>query len=155
MKHPINRIWNPHHDPAYDFRVIAEFAQRFPHLQFVSFYRNPQFHQFGVLHSISFRTDRAGLRTVGIPRPKHGQNYGNDYRPGYGPPTYHWRIDARCRLPYVVGFWMMDEGFDCTAARCLPESHPFGWLVPSRLESTPFAGDLDSIVWGDTLRIAA
>src|SRR5688500_1229062 len=106
-RHPVNKTKNPHHDEAYDFRVIAEFTQRFPQLQFVSFYRNPQFHQHGVLHAIRFRADRDGLRAFGI-RPKRDQTYGSDYRQGYGPPTYQWHIDARCRLPYSVNFWMMD-----------------------------------------------
>lgn len=151
---PVNKTKNPHHDDAYDFRVIAEFTQRFPQLQFVSFYRNPQFQKIGPLHVIHFRADRDGLRAFEI-RPKRDQTHGSDYLHGYGPPTYQWHIDARCRLPYVVGFWMLDKDFTSTAARCLPKSHPLGWLVPSRLESTPLDGDLDSVVWGTALQEAA
>lgn len=148
-RHPVNKIsWSPYHDSAYDFRVIAEFTQRFPHLQFRWFARHtPQ--TTGELikttvHAIQFRTDRAGLRSLDLPRPKHGQTYGSNYRPGYGPPSWSWHTDGRCKLPYTVTF------------RCdrLSESHPLAWLAPSRIESTPFAGDLDSLVWADMLEAA-
>lgn len=154
MNHqPHNRIWSQFHDPVHDFRVIAEFTQRFPHLQFLWFCRHtaestgeslagpvPQ-----ALHSVKFRTDRAGLRLLGIPRPKPRQQHACDFVFNVSPITWSWHIDARCKLPYVVQFW-------CDK---LPASHPMAWLAAARIESTPFDGDLDSLVWGDSLRIAA
>jgi hypothetical protein len=152
-RQPRNRIWSPYHDPVHDFRVIAEFTQRFPHLQLLWFARHTA-ESTGLaecgpctetMHIIKFRTDRAGLRSVCIPRPKPGQTSATDYIYGVSPITWSWRIDARCKLPYAVKFW----------CERLPESHPMAWLAPARLESTPFAGDLDSLVWGDALEQAA
>lgn len=156
-RQPRNKIWSSFHDPVYDFRVIAEFTQRFPHLQFVWFARHtPESVAAagypGMIldkrHVIQFRTDRAGLASVGLPRSAIPRNPGEyKFSPQSGPSRWSVKRDMRCSLSYVVHFWLIDGIAD--------SSHPFHWLEPARLEATPFDGDLDSIVWGEPLRKAA
>lgn len=149
-RQPTNRIWNPHHDPVHDFRVIAEFTQRFPHLQFVWFYRNTNIHATNpmlpcdVLHVIRVATDRDGLPSLRIPRNTTPRSYRMSNQ--IGPPLWSLKYDSRRRLPLVATFWLMDGRTEST--------HPMGWLEPARIESTPFEGDLDSVVWGDMLEAA-
>lgn len=150
-RQPANRIWSPCHDPVYDFRVIAEFTQRFPHLQFRWFARHTIATTDGLCletgHMIQFRTDRAGVMSVGLPRSATRSPDGYSFSPESGPSRWMVKRDMRCKLSYVVQFWLRDGYTNA--------SHAFHWLEPARLESTPFAGDLDSIVWGESLRIAA
>ena len=152
MKHqPRNRIWSPYHDSVHDFRVVAEFAERFPHLQFLWFCRHTPDSCDGLIpearHMIQFRTDRAGVVSIGLPRSALPRSAGDYSFSPDGP--RHWTVkrDMRCSLSFVVQFWLTDGQ---TAA-----SHPFHWLEPARIESTPFKGDLDSILWSDLLEQAA
>lgn len=121
---PRNRINNRHHDPSLDAAIIAEFENRYPTLEFLSFFRSlAADSRYGCLHVIEFVAlpsellEARVIEPMMIPPPEIGHWFDNV------PSSVYTKYDRRRKGKLTVEFRLWES--DSPSA-----SNPFAWLSP-------------------------